>query len=266
MEWTGYVRQAGHEPKSITLSSVTNGADQQLTAGRFRTWMWIPTTHSSGAASPYVFLGRVRALPGSLKHWVSGRTVALLKSRKNIPAGPEHNLIRLIIRHQLKVSVRADREVWWTQKAKEMKEAQKAGNARGLFQLIRASSPRKPPVSKLIKNRNALIILNKERIDRWAEKHSSWPPAANHLDPVDDVESWTVDVEPPTTLEVYDCLCSLKCHRASCSDDLPLVLFKDGGEVLSYGLFDLLDCLEKRDCPRQLGRVGDGAHFTKRGS
>ncbi|KER20033.1 hypothetical protein T265_11334 [Opisthorchis viverrini] len=29
--------------------------------------------------------------PGALKHWISDRTVALLKSRRNIPAGPEHN-------------------------------------------------------------------------------------------------------------------------------------------------------------------------------
>ncbi|KAG5455128.1 hypothetical protein CSKR_203826 [Clonorchis sinensis] len=32
--------------------------------------------------------------PGALKHWISDRTVALIKSRRNIPAGPEHNLVR----------------------------------------------------------------------------------------------------------------------------------------------------------------------------
>ncbi|KER31144.1 LOW QUALITY PROTEIN: hypothetical protein T265_13050 [Opisthorchis viverrini] len=83
--------------------------------------------------------------PGALKHWISDRTVALLKSRRNIPAGPEHNPMRRVVRRQVKVSLRSDREVWWTQKAKEMEEAQKAGNARILFQLIRATGPRKPP-------------------------------------------------------------------------------------------------------------------------
>ncbi|GAA53500.1 craniofacial development protein 2 [Clonorchis sinensis] len=85
---------------------------------------------------------------GALKHWISDRTVALLKSRRNIPASPEHNLVRRIIRRQVRVSVKADREVWWTQKAKEMEEAQKSGNTRRLFQLIRATGPRKPPVSE----------------------------------------------------------------------------------------------------------------------
>ncbi|GAA50681.1 hypothetical protein CLF_104903 [Clonorchis sinensis] len=44
------------------------------------------------------------APPGALKHWISDRTVALLKSRRNIPAGPEHNLVRRIIRRQVKAS------------------------------------------------------------------------------------------------------------------------------------------------------------------
>ncbi|GAA54203.1 vacuolar protein sorting-associated protein 54, partial [Clonorchis sinensis] len=130
------------------------------------------------------------APPGALKHWISDRTVALLKSRRNIPAGPEHNLVRRIIRRQVKVSVKADREVWWTQKAKEMEEAQKSGNALRLFQLIRATGPRKPPVSETIKDRNGVTISNKEeRLDRWAEyfeQQLSWPPAGAHLEPTGD--------------------------------------------------------------------------------
>ncbi|GAA57601.1 hypothetical protein CLF_112956 [Clonorchis sinensis] len=45
------------------------------------------------------------APPGARKHWISDRTVALLKSRSNIPAGPEHNPVRGIIRRQVKLSV-----------------------------------------------------------------------------------------------------------------------------------------------------------------
>ncbi|KER30383.1 hypothetical protein T265_03216 [Opisthorchis viverrini] len=46
--------------------------------------------------------------PGALKHWMSGGTVSLLKSRRNIPAGPEHNPMRRAIRRQVKVSLRSD--------------------------------------------------------------------------------------------------------------------------------------------------------------
>ncbi|GAA50742.1 ATP-binding cassette transporter, partial [Clonorchis sinensis] len=75
--------------------------------------------------------------PSARKRWVSDRTVTLLKSRRRIPASPEHNPVRGFIRCQVKMSVQADREVWWTQKAQEMEEAQKAGNARRLFHLLR---------------------------------------------------------------------------------------------------------------------------------
>ncbi|GAA53273.1 hypothetical protein CLF_109925 [Clonorchis sinensis] len=48
------------------------------------------------------------APPGSLKHWISDRTVALRKSRRNIPAGPEHNLVRRIIRRQVKLQPKSE--------------------------------------------------------------------------------------------------------------------------------------------------------------
>ncbi|KER32388.1 hypothetical protein T265_01611 [Opisthorchis viverrini] len=129
-----------------------------------------------------------------------------------------------------------------------MEEAQKAGNARRLFQWIRANSPRKPPVSETIKHKNGTTISNKEeRLDRWAEyfeQQLSWPPADAHLQ----VEPWTVNVKPPTALEVYDCICSLKRHRAPGPDELPPALFKDGGEVLSQRLFDLFACVWVKEC------------------
>ncbi|GAA57348.1 splicing factor 3B subunit 3, partial [Clonorchis sinensis] len=107
------------------------------------------------------YRARYAEVGGAFKYWISDRTVALLKSLRNIPAGPEHNLMRRIIKLQFKVSVRAAREVWWTQKAKEVEEAQKASNARRFFQLIRATGPRKVPVSETIKDWKGLTSLSK---------------------------------------------------------------------------------------------------------
>ncbi|KER26269.1 hypothetical protein T265_06463 [Opisthorchis viverrini] len=72
--------------------------------------------------------------------------------------------------------------------------------------------------------------------------------------PTGELEPWTVNVEPPTTSEVYDCICSLKRHRAPGPDDLPPALFKDGGEVLSQRLSDLFACIwEKESVPDNWG-------------
>ncbi|GAA49917.1 ATP-binding cassette transporter [Clonorchis sinensis] len=86
-------------------------------------WAEIASLHSAGN------LACGTAPPSARKHWISDRTVVLLRSRRNISADPEHNPVIGIIRRQVKLSVRVDREVWWTRKAKEMEEAQKAGNA-----------------------------------------------------------------------------------------------------------------------------------------
>ncbi|KER27314.1 hypothetical protein T265_05637 [Opisthorchis viverrini] len=175
--------------------------------------------------------------PGAPKHWISYRTVALLKSQRNIPAGPEQNPVRRAIRRQVKMSSRYDHEVWWTQKVEEMEEAQKAGNTRRLFQLIRATGPRKPP-----------------------------PSAGTHLEPIGEVEPWTANVEPPTASEVYDCICSPKRHRAPGPQDLPYALFKHGGELLSQRLSDLFACIWKKESvPDNLGEPGGSARFQKKG-
>ncbi|GAA47942.1 ATP-binding cassette transporter [Clonorchis sinensis] len=80
--------------------------------------------------------------PTSSKHWISDRTVSLLETRRQIPPGRHHNSTRRIIRHQVKLSVRADREAWWTRKAEEMEDAKNAGNVRKLFHLILSTCQR----------------------------------------------------------------------------------------------------------------------------
>ncbi|GAA48750.1 ATP-binding cassette transporter [Clonorchis sinensis] len=92
---------------------------------------------------------RGTAPPGALKHWKSYQTLAPIESRRNIPRGPEHNSMRGIIRNQVAVSVRIDREVWWTGKVKELEEAHEADNARRLFQLIHTTNTRNPSMCLL---------------------------------------------------------------------------------------------------------------------
>ncbi|GAA55600.1 hypothetical protein CLF_108423 [Clonorchis sinensis] len=71
------------------------------------------------------------APPGPLKKWISDGTLSLLESLENVHASPKFNLARQIVRRQVKV--RAGRKAWWTRKAREMEETQKAGNVRRLL-------------------------------------------------------------------------------------------------------------------------------------
>ncbi|GAA48060.1 trimeric intracellular cation channel type B-A [Clonorchis sinensis] len=163
-----------------------------------RHWDVIPLSENQlflAVAAIFVYLRSFAcgaALSSPLKHWISDRTVALLKSQRNISTGPERNLTRRIIKHQMKMSVQADREVWWTRKAKEMEEARRS------LELIPESGPWIPPVSETIKHRNGMTILSKEeRLEPWAEyfeQQLSWPPASTHLETTVDVEPWKVNV------------------------------------------------------------------------
>ncbi|KER31004.1 hypothetical protein T265_02682 [Opisthorchis viverrini] len=67
-------------------------------------------------------------------------------------------------------SLRKDRELWWTSKAREMEKAFATGNSRVLYQLIRSTGPRKATVSETISEKDgSLIHSQKRRLERWAE-------------------------------------------------------------------------------------------------
>ncbi|GAA47597.1 hypothetical protein CLF_100565, partial [Clonorchis sinensis] len=112
------------------------------------------------------------------------------------------------------------------------------------FHLIPATGPRKLSLSGTIKNQIGVTILNVEgRLSRWAEHFEQqfwWPPAATQLDPTTEAELCTLNLEHLKAFVVYNCICSLNCHRAPSPDDLSLAFFKDVGEVLSQRLSDLV--------------------------
>ncbi|GAA57206.1 hypothetical protein CLF_112329 [Clonorchis sinensis] len=50
--------------------------------------------------------------PTSSRHWIYGRTVSLLETRRQIPPGRRNNFIRRIVRRQVKLSASTDQEAW----------------------------------------------------------------------------------------------------------------------------------------------------------
>ena len=191
-------------------------------------------------------------------HWISSNTTTLLDARKNLPDGRQYSKTRRDLNRRITRSIRADREAWWTRKAEEMEQAQKSGNARKLFQLIRATGPRKPTVSEVVKDKNGSIIFNQgERLDRWTEYFSeqfNWPSATQLHTTETAHESWDVNMAAPSFTEVKESLCALKRHRAPGPDDIPPALFKDGGEALARSLTDLLKSIwENERIPRDWG-------------
>ncbi|GAA50660.1 hypothetical protein CLF_104875 [Clonorchis sinensis] len=106
--------------------------------------------------------------PTSSKHWISDRAVSLLEARRQIPLAAT-TIPRRIIRCQVKQSVHADQEGWWTRKAEKMGDNKNAGNVRKLFP-VRSTGTLKPIVSEIISDQNGSLISSKaKRLDRCAQ-------------------------------------------------------------------------------------------------
>ncbi|CAH8658247.1 unnamed protein product [Dicrocoelium dendriticum] len=104
------VRQAYQEALRIELPlSCPNDTELQ--------WNRISAAMHDAGASACGTISRHRT-----SHWISERSVNLLESRRHLPAGSEHNVTRRAIRRELKRSLRADKEAWWTSRAQEMEE------------------------------------------------------------------------------------------------------------------------------------------------
>ncbi|GAA48420.1 anosmin-1 [Clonorchis sinensis] len=183
--------------------------------------------------------------PTSFKHWISDRTVSLLETRRQIPPGRHHNSTRRIIRRQVKLSVRADREAWWTRKAQEMEDAKNAGNTgdspggwscltgcRVLDAALKERSGECPPQGGPAIHRLPGLM---EQTGEWQppksqaankdlaadEPSGKWYPSVHSLMNDAVASSCTVDAECPNK---KDKCCHSKCKRAVFREDiLPLI-------------------------------------------
>ncbi|KAH9587822.1 ATP-binding cassette sub- A member 3 [Schistosoma haematobium] len=176
------------------------------------------------------------------KHWVSSGSLQLIEARRSTPGDREFDHKRRLLRSEIGQSLRKDREAWWSERANELEAAAASSNYRKLFQLIRATGSKKSGVSETICEDDGMPITNiHRRLGRWAEFFEgqfNWPSA-----PAASVRlscpPWLVTTDPPNEAEVHKELQLLKRYKSPDPDDLPPVLFKDGGDFLVKGLTTL---------------------------
>lgn len=226
------VKQAYQKELEVKLSS-SETVDATLS------WNHISKTMRDAAASVCGFSGQ-----HNHRHWISEESIKLLERRKGIPAGRAHNSVRRDIRRQLKLSLRKDRETWWTCRVQEMETAHLAGNTRLLYRLIRETGPKRLTISETIRDKDGTLITDRtQRLERWAEYFEaqfSWPPTTRPLvSGHEQIVPWTVNLDAPSESEIQKCLTSLRRYRAAGPDNLVPALFKDGGPALLTELTNL---------------------------
>ena len=166
--------------------------------------------------------------------WISRESIRLFDAHRSLHDPTRFDQKREL-RKQLRASLRKDREGWWACRAHEMEVAFSCGNTRKLFQLIRATGPKRSVVSETIRDNNGSVIHSmSRRLERWAEHFSAQfnRPQSSDVEPLDLPEvSWPVPLQPPTEVEVRAVLLSLKRHKAPGSDNLPAELLREGDVV-----------------------------------
>ena len=181
------------------------------------------------------------------KPWILSASVALLKHRQCIPSDASFDTQRKSVKRQLTKSLKKDHEQWWIEKAKEIEQANAAGNSRKLFQLIRNTGPRKPNVSETIRSSDGTIVHSVEqRLNRWAnhfKNQFSWPKALSEFAPITAESEWSVNLDPPTSSEIETELHYLKRNKAAGPDGLTPALFKEGGQIPVQEFTVLLQCI-----------------------
>ena len=134
------------------------------------------------------------------------------------------------------MSLRKDREAWWSDRASEMEAAAVKGNTRQLFHLIRITGTKKPGVSETICEQDGSPIYNMDRrLERWSQHFNSqfnWPSSTADPSGSTVQAPWPVSLDAPTESEIRREIQVLERHKAPDMDELPPALFGDGRDVL----------------------------------
>jgi hypothetical protein len=188
--------------------------------------------------------------------WISSASIEIIKERRTIPSGNEHNGRRKSLKNRLTRSLRNDRENHLINWAKAMEKAFVNGNSRLLFSLSRNGTSKSRTVSETIREKDGSLIFNQaRRLTRWAEHFKdqfSWPePIVSSPMDVPQQPVYDISVSAPTEQEVALEIRLLQRNRAPGPDNLSPALFKEGGEPLNRVLCSLLKTIwETEEIPK----------------
>ncbi|KER26176.1 hypothetical protein T265_06527 [Opisthorchis viverrini] len=180
-------------------------------------------------------------------HWMSSRSLSMTDARKATPAGKEYDGARKSLKRQIVKSLKKDRKLWWTSKARKMEKAFATGNSRVLYQLIRATG---------LKKDGSLIQSQKRQLERGAEhfeEQFSWPPGTQPMEIMHTGE-WNLNLDRPSEEDIGYEIAALKGEKALGPDGLYLALFKEGGKSLMTHLTKLIGTMwDEEEVPAEWG-------------
>jgi len=151
-----------------------------------------------------------------LQSWVSLRTLELIEERRNLPRLLRER--RQQIDRTIKECLKQDRDAYWQSIAKEMEDANRAGNTRKLYQLLRKCTGKGNVAADSIKKTDGTIVSKLEdKLQCWADHFHDLLHAAvstqtdlpqQLLIPVQ--PTLNISSDPPTEAEIHMAIGKLK--------------------------------------------------------
>ena len=191
-------------------------------------------------------LGKKRRVPK--KPWISQEVLTLAEEKSTLMKQRNRGTTKLRIRElkaEIQRKVRRDKIAWVEEKCDKIKDMERCGNTKAMFQTIKelTGKDRKKTTQKAIKDREGNILHDEEEVlNRWLE-YGTELFKADDQDPQPAIEIEEEDLEPePLREEVVKELNRLRDGKAAGTDGIPAELLKASGEKAITWLHQLV-CL-----------------------
>jgi len=195
-----------------------------------------------------------------LGSWVSAQTLELVTRRRTLPRNQRHK--RRDIDHAIKVGLKNDREAYWQNIAAEMENANRAGNTRKLYQLIRKCTGKSSSITDAVKRADGSVASSEaDKMKCWAEHFSNLLNAGPTVSDASDAEFSNVicdsidcSVEAPSLVEIKLAIKKLKNNKSPGEDSIPPEFYKVAVNELAVALHKLFKLMWIEDkVPSQWG-------------
>ena len=216
------------------------------------------------------------------KEWISEETWKEIERRKLTKENVNRSKTRQqkmstqtqcsVINKRVRRSIRKDKKNWINEQAKLAEEAEKKGDIRELYNIMRKLSQRKCRMNRPVKTKSGMLLTTQEEQLKRREEHLSemFNKDANSVGSKQEIEDnneneneTEVNLDPPTKTETQLALSQLKNGKAAGLDNIYLEVLKFDLEIPAEMLYLLLEKIWKEEKISEVWE--EGLIFKKKG-